>query len=146
MSLLRALNDQARRDEIAAAAVAEAEAAVRARSGLRGVAAQLGLDTINRLRPGFLRRHVNAMLPDMARAVEPHWDEGVAVGDPTAHFEANADMVSHDLLAVTDNYVEQASDDRARAVYHRLRARAPMHVSEQMPRIARFIAEHSQSS
>lgn len=145
-SLSNALQDAAIRRSVAADAVAEAEAAVQQRSGLRGVAAQLGLETINRVRPGFLERHIHAMLPDMADAVEPHWRSGMLAGDPTRHLEANAAEVTESLLAVSDAYVDNATDAKAIAVYQQLRPRAPKRISEQMPRIACFIERHTPST
>lgn len=146
MSLVETLRDAARRAHIAADAVAEAEEAVRSRPGLAGVSAQLGLETINRLRPGFLQRHVHAMLPDMAQAVEPHWLAGRAIGGERAHLEANAHTVTEDLLAVADAYVASATDQRAIAVYNHLRPRANRRVTEHMPRIVDFIERHTPPS
>jgi|GEM_PF-731388 len=143
MSLSIALENEQVRQAVAADAVAEAESAVKERSGLRGVAAQLGLETINRVRPGFLERHVHAMLPDMAVAIEPHWLDGVAAGDPVGHLEANSATVTESLLAVSDAYVGDATDAKAIAVYQQLRSRAPKRIGEQMPRIARFIERHT---
>jgi len=71
MPLRERLKDSKTRTAIAADAVAQAEAAVEERSGLRGAGAQVGLDTINRLRPNFLHRHVHAQLPAWAEAIEP---------------------------------------------------------------------------
>lgn len=146
MSLVDAVHDDTLRSLIAADAVAEAEKAVRERSGFSGVSAQLGLETINRLRPGFLERHVHAMLPEMARAVEPHWDIGCSSGDARAHLKSNADAVTADLLAVADAYVGSATDQKAIAVYNQLRPRATRRISEQMPRIATFIERHTPPS
>ncbi len=146
VTLFDALQDHARRDEIAADAVAEAAKAVGERPGFGGISAQLGLDSINRLRPGFLQRHIHAMLPAMALAVEPHWKTGVALGDPGAHLNDSSTEVTAALLGVADAYVAQASDAKAIAVYEHLRQRAPRRIEEQMPRIARFIARHTPPS
>lgn len=143
LSLVDALRDEPRRIAVAADAVAEAENAVRNRAGLGAMSAQFGLEAINRLRPGFLQRHVHAMLPAMAVAIEPHWLRGSEQGDGRAHIEANAQAVTEDLLAVADAYVASASDGKAIAVYNQLRSRAPERVAEQMPRIAGFIERHS---
>ncbi|MFT7650853.1 MAG: hypothetical protein ACI8Y4_005628 [Candidatus Poriferisodalaceae bacterium] len=145
VSLVDALRDEPRRAAIAADAVAEAENAVRDRTGFGGMSARFGLDAINRLRPGFLQRHLHAMLPEMALAIEPHWRRGSAQGDSGAHIEANAEAVTKDLLAVADAYVATARDSKAIAVYNQLRSRAPERVAEQMPRIADFIERHSPS-
>lgn len=145
MGLARALQDKDTRRLVSADAIAEAEKAVRERSGIRGVSAQFGLETINRLRPGFLERHIHAMLPDMARAVEPHWEDGIATGDPCGYLKSHAVGVTAALLQVADAYVEQASDTTAIAVYQQLRPRADRRIAEQMPRIAGFIQRHSPS-
>ena len=143
MSLYKVVSDHRTRSDVAADAVAEAESAVRDRNGLGGFSAQLGLETINLLRPGFLERHIHAMLPAMALVIEPHWNDGVASGDGPAHLEQNADAVTGDLLDVADAYVAGANDAKAIAVYNQLRPRAPRRVAEQMPRIARFIERHT---
>lgn len=142
LSLVDALRDGPSRLAVAADAVAEAENAVRERTGLGAMSAQFGLDIINRIRPGFLQRHVHAMLPEIAIAIEPHWQRGSEQGDSRAHIEANAEAVTRDLLAVADAYVARASDGTAIAVYNQLRSRAPERVAEQMPRIASFLERH----
>jgi len=143
MSLSQRLDDDVTRAEVAADAVAEAEAAVAERTGLSSTTAQLGLELINKLRPGFLERHVHAMLPDMAEAIEPHWNAGLAAGDAPAHLAAHAEAVTSDLLQVSDAYVALARDPKAIAVYNQLRNRADRRIGEQMPRIAGFIERHS---
>jgi hypothetical protein len=144
--LVVALRDEPRRVAIAADAVAEAENAIRERTGFGGTSARFGLGAINRLRPDFLQHHLHAMLPEMALAIEPHWPRGSTQGDGSASIEANAEAVANDLLAVADAYVATASDSKAIAVYNQLRSRAPERVAEQMPRIAGFIERHSPTS
>ena len=103
----------------------------------------VGFETITRLRPGFLELHIHAMLPDLAHAIEPHWQTGVEDGAPHDHLVAHAEVITIDLLAVTDAYVGRASDTKAIAVYEQLRPRAPRRIAEQMPRIAMFIERHT---
>lgn len=143
MSLYKVVSDRHRRSHVAADAMAEAESAVRDRTGLSGFSAQLGLQTINRVRPGFLERHIHAMLPAMALVLEPHWTVGIARGDGPGHLEESADAVTGDLLDVADAYVARANDATAIAVYNQLRPGAPRRVAEQMPRIGRFIERHT---
>jgi len=143
VSLTDTVNEPEQRSAIAVDAVAEARAAVRARSGLAGMAARVGFDTITRLRPGFLEQHVEAMLPDLALAIEPHWNAGIAVGSAATHLAEQAPQVTADLLHVTDAYVDNAVDTTAIAVYRRLRPFAPARIQEQIPRIANFVERHS---
>ena len=143
MSLVRALQSPERRNEIAADAVHVAEAAVAARGGVQGMAAKLGLDTINRIRPGFLVRHVHAMLPDWAEILEPYWQESDSHEGLAAHLVEHNTVVAEELLAVTDQYVARASDAKAIAAYNHLRPHANERVAEQMPRIAAFVGRHA---
>ena len=143
MSLVRALKSPERRNKIAADAVHEAEAAVAARGGINGAAAKLGLDTINRLRPGFLQRHVHALLPDWAEVLEPYWQESNNDQGLAAHLVEHNAVVAKELLAVTDAYVSRASDAKAIAAYNHLRPRANERVAEQMPRIASFVERNA---
>jgi len=143
MSLVRALKSPERRNEIAADAVHEAEAAIADRGGINGTAAKLGLDTINRLRPGFLQRHVHALLPGWAEVLEPYWQEADSQRGLAAHLVEHNTVVADALLAVTDEYVSRASDAKAIAAYNHLRPRANERVAEQMPRIASFVERHT---
>lgn len=134
-----ALDDPELRSNLADRAVREVAAAIRGKGGLRGIAAQIGFDTINRLRPGFIRRHVYELLPDFAKAVTPHWHEGEAEGDPRTHFIENDAEIAGDILQVADDYVADAVDATAVAVYRRLRGFAPTRIAEEMPRVVDFI-------
>lgn len=124
---------------IAAEAVLEARAAIRSRPGLAAFASKAGFDAIERIRPGLLERHVHAMLPALAEAIEPYWIDGLATGNPTAHFEGHDFEIAEALMAVVDDHVADAVDTQAIALYNQLRGHAPKRIAEQMPRLARFI-------
>lgn len=145
MNLRSRLGDPTTRRSIAEAAVEEGRLAVRERAGLAAIAAQAGLATIDRLRPGFLERHVYELLPDLASALEPYWLGDIDVAAATAHLEAHRAEATTAMLSVTDRYVERASDATAIGVYRHLRPRAERRVGEQMPRIARFVHRHDAS-
>lgn len=133
------VSDPAHRPRIADDAIREASIAVGSRSGVKAVAAQFGLEAINRIRPGFLARQVEELLPEMADAIEPWWVQGRGHGDAPAWLRANADEVAEALLSVTDTHVASARDQTAIAVYQRLRSVAPTRIAAEMPRIATFI-------
>lgn len=103
------------------------------------MAARVGLETIHRLRPGFLERHVELLLPELVEAFEPHWLAGEDSGDTSSYLSVHATAVSHDLLAVTDRHAAQASDQTAVVVYERLRPMALGRITEHMPRIAALV-------
>lgn len=138
-----AVADPVHRRAIALDAVDEAAAAIRARRGLGGLAAATGLQTIHRLRPGFLANHIEQLLPGMAEAVDPWWAQGLERGNAIGWLEEHRHEVAEALLAVTDGHVASASDATAIAVYQRLRGSAPKRIANEMPRIAAFIACHT---
>ncbi|MEM7092123.1 MAG: hypothetical protein AAF567_03910 [Actinomycetota bacterium] len=139
MTLVDAVADPDRRARIARDAVGEAEAAVRSRPGLRGMASRMGLETINRLRPDFLARQVEHLLPAWADAVDPWWAEGLQNGDAPGWLNRHADEIARALLDVTDQHVETAEDEAAVEVYRHLREVAPDRIAAEMPRISRFV-------
>lgn len=134
--------DEARRKVIAREAVIEVGQALRDRRDLASVAAHMGFKTIQRLRPGFLRHHLYQLLPSFAEAMDPHWHAGVEAGAPGDYLLDREDEVTASVLEVADNYVEEAVDPTAVAVYRRLRPLAPRRIAEQMPRIVAFIERH----
>lgn len=143
MSLVEAVGDPVRRDAIAKASMGEAAKAVASVRGLRGVTLRVGMEAIERVRPGFLEKQIHDLLPGFAAAIEPHWQTGVEQGDPSAHLQANGLEVANDLLAVSDARAESSTDATARAAYQRVRPAAPKRIAEHMPRIASFIADHA---
>ena len=143
MTLRQRLANPQVRTAVAADAVSEAQSVVKERGGVRGRAAKLGMETVDRLKPGFLERHVAAMLPDWADAIDPYWSAGQAAGDPTEHLVANAPDVADAMLGVSDAYVEKATYGRAIKAYERLRPHAPERIVEHMPRIASFVEKHT---
>lgn len=121
----------------------EARAAIRSRFGLSALAAGVGFDTIERMRPGLLERHVHAMLPDLAGAVEPFWLDALTNRDPEQYFVEREAAIAEALLLVVDDYVAEATDKQAIGIYNQLRGRAPKRIAEQMPRLVRFIDRHT---
>lgn len=141
-SLTELVDDPGERDTLAAEAVKETERAIKSRRGLKAMVAQVALETINRLRPGFLQRQINALLPGMALALDPWWAEGVEQGDAPAWLNSHPTEVALALLDVTDDHVAAANDAAAVAVYQRVRPQAPKRIAAEMPRIGRFIEKH----
>ncbi len=146
MSLRTAVECVDARQRIAAAAVAEARVCVSELAGLRSTVVGAGFDTIQRLRPSFLERHVAALLPGWADVVDPYWaDTPDADGPVSADRErvrSNADDVAAKMMGVTDRYVDRSTDEVAIAVYRRLRPRAEQHIVAEIDRLVSFVDAH----
>ena len=142
MTLTDQLSTQARRDEIVADAVAEVDLEVQSLSGLKGKAVQAGYATLNKIRPDMVTSNLHKLLPRMAPAIDPHYEQGKAAGDVPAHFVANADVIAEDLLSVTDARAAEANNKAAVSVYNKMRKGAKSQVVNAMPRIGAFVAKH----
>ena len=143
MTLRQAIADRTRRPLIATDAVRSAEVAIRSRRGIAGVVVAAGFETIQRVRPGFLVRQVEEMLPAMADALDPFWSKGRAHGDGVAFLTEQAPAVAEALLRVTDAQAEASGDRVALAVYERLRPHGPKRIVEHIRHIAWFMVRHA---
>lgn len=143
MSLSQIVADPARQPALVADALTELHAEIDAVRGLKGKGIQAGVAAVNRLRPTFIEDNVVKLLPPFAKALDPHYETARATGDINAHFVANSDAISEDLLAITDVRAEASGNGPAVAIYNRLRGSAKAQVVAAMPRLAAFTERHA---
>lgn len=142
MSLSEIVADNARRPAIVADAIAELHAEIDSVGGIKGKGIQAGLAAVNKVKPAFLEDNVRKLLPPFARALDPHYEQAKASGDINAHFVANSDAISEDLLAITDRRAQSSGNSVAVKLYNRLRGGAKAQVEQAMPRLAAFTERH----
>jgi hypothetical protein len=145
LTLVEALQDAERNDAIVGACVRLVEDEVASRRGLSGAALKAGFAAFQRLRPGIVRAAVARLLPELAVAIDPHWQRAVASGDPDGHFRRNAAAIASDLLAVTDRLSARATNRVALRIYKSLRASAGEHVAAAVPRLPDIVRPHVRS-
>jgi hypothetical protein len=114
------------------------------KSGLSGMAIKAGYTAVKSIRPGFLKQVVNDLLPEIARAVEPIYDEAKKKGAKTSeHFVANAGRASDALLAITDGRAQRTKSGVVKATYERLRGTAKRNVEAAIPRLGKLVEKHA---
>lgn len=133
MTLVEALTDPARHDAIVAACVRLVEDEVGSKRGLTGATIRTAFAAFQRIRPGIVRAAVVRLLPDMAAAIDPHWQRAGA--DPDGYFARQQREVAQDLLAVSDRLAARSSNAVLVRLYKSLRGSAVEHVAAAVPRL-----------
>ncbi len=126
-------------EQVACEAVQAVGAAVKAIRGLRGLAVRAGFDTICKVRPGFLERQVEDLLPQWCDQLDPFWAAGEQCGDAVEYLHEHRYAVSDALLEVSDERAASATDQTARAVYARLRPNASSRVADHIRLVGEFV-------
>ncbi len=115
------------------------------KGGLTGLAVKAAYRTVKGLRPDFIERAVEAMLPDFAKNLEPLWDRRAAEApsEPMDRYlSRHAAQAADALLSVSDVRAARSDKGIVRATYERLRPTGKRHVEEAMPRLGRLLDRH----
>jgi hypothetical protein len=141
-SLLRVLDDPVRREAITADLVRLVDEEVRGRSGMSGAALRAGYATFQRIKPGIVRLAVDRLLPELAVAVQPSWEEAARSGSDRC-FTDRAEEIAEQMLTVTDRMSERATNRVLKRLYASLRPSARRHVARSVPRLPTVIRRHA---
>jgi hypothetical protein len=136
------LGDPARRDRLFGDCARLIEEEVRSKRGLGGIALRAGFAAFQRVQPGILPLAVERLVPDMARAIEPHWTAVRGSPEPVGSLVARARGVADDLLRVTDRWAERTRRPGVASIYRSLRPAALDHVTASVPRLAALLHVH----
>lgn len=133
-TLSTTLLDPTVRPEVVEALVRLAETEVAGKKGISGTMLKTALAGAKKAPGGGVDRAVNALLPGMARALDPHFEArgsrpfGDHLADPS-----RASHVADELLAVADARARSVEGNPLGKVYGRLRGRAKEHVVSALP-------------
>jgi hypothetical protein len=137
------LTDPSRRDRVLDDCMRLVDEEVGAKGGLSGIGIKAAFAIVKKIKPGFVRGAMNAMLDDFARNLDPLFQEHLAKGGSLVdHFVDKKGTVAEALLSITDGRAQRASSGTAKGAYERLRPTAKKHVEEAVPRLARMIEQH----
>jgi hypothetical protein len=143
MGLSETLADEAKKSAIIDDAVKLVDEEVAGKSGISGFAVKNGYNAVKSIKPGFIKEAVSVLLPEMAKRIEPIWEDGKKAGNARAHLEKNKDRVADAMLAVTDEKVERAKSGLVKSTYKMLRGSAKKHVEEAVPRLGGLLQKHT---
>jgi hypothetical protein len=144
MNLNDVLNDETKRASIVGDVCRLVDDEVAKQRGISGVAVKAGYKLVQGVKPGFVRRVVEALLPEFAQALEPIRQQAVAEGESVdSYFAAHAPEVAEALLAVTDGRAEGSEHTSVKGAYGKLRGSARKNVERAVPGLGRIIESYT---
>lgn len=144
MSLLDALTDSTKREAVVDDCMDLINSEVSDKGGLSGMAIKGGYKAVNGIKPGFVRKVANDLLPEFAQAVDPIFTEAknkdASVG---AYFVDNKSRVADALLQITDEKASRSTNRVVKSTYDKLRKIAKSNVESAVPRLGKLIEKHA---
>ena len=143
MTLSETLLAADRRPQVVADLAAVIDAEVKDKKGLSGGAIKAGYAAVRRFNPSIASDATNRMLPDVATALQPFWDDFAGAGDFGAYLAGRGDEAADALLAVTDKRAAATDREPLRRAYKGLRGKAKDNVKQALPRVGRAIQQNA---
>jgi hypothetical protein len=145
MSLVDALTNEDKKKDVVKDCCELIDAEVKDKGGISGLAIKAGYGAVKGIKPGFVEKAVEDLLPDFAKALDPIYDDAKSqnknVGD---FFASNKSRVAEALLAITDGKAARAKSGVAKGAYDKLRGSAKTNVESAVPRLGRLIEKYGQ--
>ena len=115
------------------------------KSGVSATALKLGYKTVTSFAPGYFRKTLDDMLPQIVDKLEPYWADfnaegGSGFGD---YLAKRGDEVSESLLSVTDGMAEVSKRPTIIKAYRALRGGARKHVEAALPRVGDLVQKYA---
>lgn len=142
MTLCGTLLASDRRSQVVADLAGVIDAEVKDKKGLSGVAIKAGYAAVRKFNPTVASDATNRMLPEVATALQPFWDDFAGSGDFGAYLAERGDEVADALLAVTDKRAAATTREPLKRAYKGLRGKAKDNVKQALPRLGRIIQQH----
>lgn len=115
------------------------EREVASKRGFSGVAVKAGFAVVTKVKPGFVREVVTALLPDFAESLDPLYKECASEADVFARrVTSDRARAAEALLGVTDRRIGGARPAVQRA-YEKLRPNARENVEAAIPSLVETI-------
>jgi len=144
-SLSEALLAADRRPRVVTDLVSVIDAEVKDKKGIGGVAVKGAYAAVRKVNPTIAADATNRMLPQVAQALQPFWDDFGAAGaaDFGAYLAGRGSEAADALLAVTDARAAATEREPLRRAYNGLRGKAKGHVEQALPRLGKVVQQHA---
>lgn len=143
-SLIEALTDEAKKKDVVKDCCDLIDAEVKDKGGISGLAIKAGYKTVKGIKPGFIEKAVEDLLPEFAKALEPVYADAKSQDKPIGEFlTSNSSRVADALLSITDEKAARAKSGVAKGAYEKLRSSAKKNVEQAVPRLAKLIEKYS---
>nr|WP_026072703.1 hypothetical protein [Nodosilinea nodulosa] len=143
MGLSDILNDQAVKVKVVDDCALLIDRHVAAKSGLGGMALKAAYGVVKGIDATYVPGAIYRILPELVKALEPMWAEGLQAGDPVAHLSQNQTQTAEVILGITDQRVAKTDKGLVRSSYNKLRQSVKGDVEEAVPGLAEILGAHS---
>ena len=115
------------------------------KSGASGAAIKLAYKTATSFAPGYLRKTLEDVLPQIVGKLEPYWADfcssgGSEFGD---YLSKRGPEVSQDLLSLTDQIAATSKRPVIIKAYRAVRGSAAKHVEAALPRVGELVMRYA---
>jgi hypothetical protein len=142
-SLVESLTDGAKKADVVKDCCALIDAEVKEKGGISGLAIKAGYGTVKGIKPGFVEKAVEDMLPEFAKALDPIYADAKSQNKGVADFfNSNPSRVADALLSITDAKAARAKSGVAKGAYDKLRSSAKKNVEQAVPRLGKLIEKY----
>lgn len=143
-ALSDAVADPQRRRAIVDDGVKVIEEEVSDKGGVTGLVVKGAFKAVQSLKPGFVPRALDNLIPDFAQKIDPFYDawKQSGKGDLRGYFVANGDRIANALLSITDERARNAEHATVKKAYDQLRPQGLQHTVAAMPRLAGLVQRH----
>jgi hypothetical protein len=142
-SLVEALTGEAKKGEVIKDCLALIDAEVKDKGGISGLAIKAGYGTVKGIKPGFVEKAVEDLLPEFARVLDPIYADAKSQNKAVAEFfSSNSSRVADALLSITDAKAARAKSGVAKSAYDKLRSSAKKNVEQAAPRLGQLVEKY----
>lgn len=142
-SLVDALTAESKKKDVVKDCCDLIDAEVKDKGGISGLAIKAGYGTVKGIKPGFVEKAVEDLLPEFAKVLDPIYADAKAANKPVSDFfNSNPSRVADALLSITDEKAARAKSGVAKSAYDKLRGSAKKNVEQAVPRLGRLIEKY----
>lgn len=118
---------------------------VAGKSGISGAAIKLAYKTASAFAPGYVQGMIEKMLPEMAAALEPYWEEFNASGASGFgdFLSKRGDEVAEALLAISDQHGRTSRKAVITKAYATVRGSAAKHIQAALPAVGDLVEKYA---
>jgi hypothetical protein len=142
MALIEILNDPSLKNSFVESCTVLVDQQVAAKSGMSGLAVKTTYKVVKGVGPTYIPGAIGRLLPQLFKALDPLWIEGLESGDPVAYLTQNSARTAETILSVTDARI-QNSGGVVRSSYTKLRKSVKGDVEAAVPEIAKILGNHA---
>ena len=142
MALTEVITDQTVKTNIVEDCTVLIDRQVAAKGGMSGLALKTAYKVVKGVGPTYIPGALGRLLPEVLRALDPMWAEGIQAGDPVAYLCQNSATTADTILSVTDVRI-QKSGGVVKSSYQKLRKSVKGDVEAAVPELAKIIHTHT---